>query len=117
MEAISRGIKQTIWVNFISVAEEFSRPKEHVMVYCLKELNTTGYLDKDNRLVINGRFNSNHFNNIRKNYIEEYVTCSLCKENNSILKKNPYMYTVECLTCGLLRSARYIPLSSHKIIK
>jgi len=101
---VYRSTKRTIWHNFQQTCRTMNRPPEHFMTFILSELGTTGQLDGNKRLVVNGRFNPRQLENVEKNYIDEYITCKTCKTHDTTLKKENRLYFLQCRICGSQRT-------------
>jgi len=101
---VYRSTKKTIWHNFQQTCRTMNRPPEHFMTFILSELGTTGQLDGNKRLVVNGRFNPRQLENVEKNYIDEYITCKTCKTHDTTLKKENRLYFLQCRICGSQRT-------------
>ena len=51
------------------------RQPKHLLAFLFAELGTTGALDGSNQLVMKGKFQQKHIENVLRRYIKEYVTC------------------------------------------
>ncbi|ONM26217.1 Eukaryotic translation initiation factor 2 subunit beta [Zea mays] len=80
------------------------RQPEHVMMFLLAEMGTSGSLDGQQRLVIKGRFAPKNFEAILRRYINEYVICNGCKSPDTILSKENRLFFLRCEQCGSSRS-------------
>eukprot|EP01083_Nonionella_stella_P150327 478760_1 len=100
------GSKKTLWSNFREVCDLMHRSQDHVMSYFMIELGTQGSLDKNNRMLIKGRFRGNHVQNVLKKYISEYVRCMMCHTPETILERDQItrLYFLRCNNCGSNRS-------------
>lgn len=101
---VFRSPKKTIWVNFQNTCKNMHRSPEHFITFVLSELGTTGQLDGNKRLVVNGRFNPRQLENVEKNYIEEYIICKTCKAFDTILKKENRLFFIVCNMCSSQRT-------------
>jgi len=98
------GTKKTVWVNFPAICKIMNRQPEHVMSYLLAEVGSTGSIDGNGRLVLRGRFQPKHVENLLRSYIGEYVKCHTCKGPETVLKKENRLLFVVCEKCGSTRS-------------
>lgn len=105
---VARRTRKTLWTNFQQSCKNFNRHPNHVRDFFLAELGTTGNLDGDGALVINGRFNAKHLESLQMKYINHYILCRNCKATNTELKKENRMYFVVCRTCGSTRSVQAV---------
>ncbi len=58
-----------------------SRAPDHVMSFVLAEVGSTGNLDASGRLVVRGKFQPKHMENILKNYIGKISNYFLITKN------------------------------------
>ncbi|CAA2966222.1 eukaryotic translation initiation factor 2 subunit beta-like [Olea europaea subsp. europaea] len=63
------------------------RQPEHVMMFLLAEMGTSGSLDGQQRLVVKGRFAPRNFEGILRRYVSDYVICNGCRSLDTILSK------------------------------
>jgi len=102
------GNTKTIWANFPEICKIMNRSPEHVLSFVLAEAGSTGSIDGSGRLVIKGKFQPKHIENILRKYIAEYVKCHTCSRPETYLKKeNRLLFTV-CEKCGSVRSVMTI---------
>jgi len=102
------GTQKTVWVNFPEICKIMSRSPEHVLAYALAEVGSTGSIDGSARLVIKGKFQPKHIENILRRYIAEYVKCHTCKSPETTLKKENRLTFMVCDKCGSSRSVTAI---------
>jgi len=102
------GTSRTVWVNFAEICKIMDRQQDHVLSFVLAEVGSTGSIDGNQRLVIRGRFQPKHIENILRNYIGEYVKCHTCKSPETHLKKENRLTFMVCEKCGSSRSVTAI---------
>lgn len=109
------GPKKVMWENFSEICLKMNRQTDHVSSYFFTELGTQGSFDGNNRLIICGRFRPKHIESVLKKYIDEYVTCSMCKRTNTTLERDPSIriYFMTCFSCGSKRSVNPIESGFH----
>uniref|UniRef100_A0A6A7G5V8 Eukaryotic translation initiation factor 2 subunit 2 n=1 Tax=Hirondellea gigas TaxID=1518452 RepID=A0A6A7G5V8_9CRUS len=109
------GSKKTMWSNFEEMCKLMRRTVDHAMSFFMVELGTQGSLDKNNRMVIKGRFKVNQIQTILKKYIGEYVRCSMCHTPETTLQRDQVtrLYFLECENCGSHRSVAPIKTLFH----
>ena len=109
-QIIKVGGARCCWVNFHETCKTMIRKPEHVMNFFLAELGTSGSVDGTFRLTMKGRFDRKKITGILKRYIEEYVTCLMCKSPRTVLKKSDMtrLYILHCEICGASRSVAAI---------
>jgi len=98
------GTTRTAWANFPAICLALRRPPDHVMAFFLAEVNSTGAVDGNGRLVFRGRLEQKHVEKIVKGYVKEYVTCHTCKSLETQLEKENRLTFMKCSKCGSKRS-------------
>jgi len=101
------GSRRVAWTNFAEICQGLSRQPDHIMTFVLTELGTTGSLaTQGQHLVLKGRYNQKHIENLLRKYISEYVTCTMCRSaNTSLIRDNATrLYDIKCQACGASRS-------------
>lgn len=68
-QCMREGNKKTIFANITEVAKRMKRTEDHITLYLLAELGTTGSVDGSRRLVIRGRFQQKQIENVLRKYI------------------------------------------------
>ncbi|PIA38750.1 hypothetical protein AQUCO_02700154v1 [Aquilegia coerulea] len=97
-QVFRQGTKVVVFANFMEVCLEMHRQPEHVMTFLLAELRTIGSLDKQQRLVVKGRFATINFKVIFQRYMSEYFTCNVCNGTDTILSMEETQ--LRCEQCG-----------------
>lgn len=67
------GTKKTVFTNFMDLCKAMNRQQEHVSMYLLAELGTSGSLDGQQRLIVKGRFLPKSFETVLRRYVNEWV--------------------------------------------
>ncbi len=100
------GSKRIMWMNFAKTCDILHRMIEHVQSFVLAELSTIGSIDVNGRLILRGRLQKTHIETILRKYIDEYVVCRVCKQNDTILVKDPVsrFLFLECQLCQSKRT-------------
>jgi translation initiation factor 2 subunit 2 len=93
------GPKKVIWCNFSEICHKLNRDPIHIRDYVLVELGTIGNFNQDGQLVIRGRFTPKQMEPILKRYIESYVRCKNCKNNETLLSRKSKQNYLQCTTC------------------
>merc|ERR1711894_629487 len=94
------GAKKTAFVNFTEIAKMLHRQPKHLLAFLFAELGTTGAIDGNNQLVMKGKFQQKHIENVLRRYIKEYVTCHTCRSPDTILNKETRLFFLQCMTCN-----------------
>lgn len=104
------GNKKTLFANIQEICTVLQRLPEHVIQYLFAELGTSGSVDGQKRLIIKGRLQPKHIENVLRRYILEYVTCKTCKSMNTELKRESAnrLHFILCKACGSTRSVQSI---------
>merc|ERR1712115_314899 len=98
-QVVRAGTKKTAFVNFTDMANNLRRQPKHLLSFISAELGTVGAVDGSNQLILKGRFQQKHLENVMRRYIKEYVTCHTCKSPTTILEKEDRIYFLKCETC------------------
>jgi len=99
-QVVRVGTKRTSFVNFTEICKILHRQPKHLLAFLLAELGTSGTVDGTNQLIIKGKFQQKHIENVLKRYIKEYVTCHTCRSPETILHKETRLFFLQCETCG-----------------
>ncbi|CDK24324.1 unnamed protein product [Kuraishia capsulata CBS 1993] len=104
------GNKKTLFANVQEIAAVLQRNPEHIIQYLFAELGTSGSIDGQKRLIMRGRFQPKHIENVLRRYIAEYVTCETCKSMNTELKRESAnrLHFIVCKACGSTKSVSSI---------
>lgn len=95
------GSKKTAFTNFAEICRLLKREPKHVLQYLMAELGTTGSIDGNQCLIVKGRFQQKHFENVLRGYIKEYVTCHTCRSSDTELTKDiSRLFFIQCKACG-----------------
>jgi Translation initiation factor 2, beta subunit (eIF-2beta)/eIF-5 N-terminal domain len=88
--------KKTFINNFTAICENMNRDVEVVADYIKNELQVKVSISK-NGLVIHATYKKDAIFNVIKSYLTKYVQCSLCKSDNTVIKK---IKRITYLICG-----------------
>jgi len=99
-QVMKAGSKKTAFANFADICKLLKRQPKHLLAFLLAELGTSGSIDGSNQLIIKGRFQQKHIENVLRKYIKEYVTCHTCKSAETMLQKDTRLFFLQCETCG-----------------
>jgi len=98
-QVVRVGSKKTAFANFMEIAKMLHRTPKHLLQFLMAELGTSGTIDGNNQLIIKGRFQQKHIENVLRRYIKEYVTCHTCRSPDTILNKETRLFFLQCMTC------------------
>lgn len=113
------GSKKVVWSNYADVCISLQRTLEHVMSFFLSEMSAKGSLTEKNEFIIVSKITSKEVEKILKDYIEKYVVCHGCKNNNSVLlrdTKNKLQY-IQCSVCNSTRVVQPIKQGFKAVTK
>lgn len=96
--------RKTTFCNFIVFVKIFRRSPSMVMSHITKEFGTTVTINKDNRLIIKGRFREAHVESVLKSFVQEFVRCAECKMIDTSLIKDNRVTKLTCHSCGASRT-------------
>jgi translation initiation factor 2 beta subunit (eIF-2beta)/eIF-5 len=68
---------------------------QHLLAFLFAELGTSGAIDGNNQLIMKGRFQQKHIENVLRRYIKEYVTCHTCRSPDTILNKETRLFFLQ----------------------
>jgi translation initiation factor 2 subunit 2 len=98
---------KTFILNFKEVCDTLNRDPSQIMKYLLRELATSG-LVQGNRAIFQGKFSDSTLNELVKRYTKDYVTCPLCGQPDTVLKKEARVTILVCEACGARNPVRAI---------
>ncbi len=93
------GTNNTVFANIVDIAKHMNRTPSHLIQFLFSKMETTGSIDENQRLIINGQFQQTQIENILKLYIVEYVTCQNCRSADTSLLKNDTLCFSKCVSC------------------
>ena len=101
------GIQKIIWTNFNDICISLNRDINLVHKFFLNELNSNGFINDKQNLIIKGNFTQNNIENILKKYIINFVQCSTCLGIDTTLKKDVgRIHIILCLNCNAVKNVR-----------
>ena len=100
------GTSRIIWKNFAEICRTMRRDQNHVMNFFLTELSTTGSMTSQQEFLMKGKFVPKYIESLLKKYINEYVTCHMCRGVDTKLSRdtNARMNIMTCEKCGATRA-------------
>ena len=113
------GTRKTVFVNFARICKQLNRTTDHMNMFIMAELGTTGSMDGSSRMVIKGRYYPKQIEGIVRKYINEYVACAMCHSPNTILHKDQQtrLTFVKCNACGASRSVATVKSGFSAVLK
>ena len=98
--------KNTIITNFQQIVQYVRRPLDQLAKFLLKELATSGKIDKD-RLILNTKLNSQKVNEKIELYVREFVICPVCGKPDTEMLSEKGIKSKHCLACGAKSPIKY----------
>merc|ERR1712142_1025649 len=98
-QVVRVGTKKTAFANFNEIAKMLHRQPKHLLSFLFAEMGTSGAIDGNNQLIMKGKFQQRHIENVLRRYIKEYVTCHTCRSPDTILNKETRLFFLQCMTC------------------
>lgn len=96
---------KTFVLNFKEICQTLNRDPNQVMKFLLRELATSG-LVQGNRGIFQGKFSDTTLNDLIKRYTKDYVSCPLCGQPDTTLKKEGRITILVCDACGARNPVR-----------
>ena len=96
---VTRQGRRSIIMNFREIAEGLQRPPEHLLKFLLRETATRGNFDGD-KVVFQGRFNSDSIRNLIEIYTNKYVICPVCGRPDTHVVRDKRLSFLQCDACG-----------------
>lgn len=99
--------RQTKWDNYsetkddlLVYQEEQKEQMERILYdFVLGELSTTGSLNGESQLMLNGKFKATQIQSILTSFSQKYLMCPVCKSSYTTIKKTNVLQR-NCKTCG-----------------
>ena len=96
---------RTFISNLQQIANQLSRPIEHIFKFFQLELATAGEI-KEGQAVFVGKFGSEFLNKKLDKYVKEFVLCEQCSKPDTVLIKEKGVTFKRCSACGARSSTR-----------
>lgn len=98
---------RTALSNFKEISDQLSRKPHHFLKFLSKEMATAGSME-GTYAVFQGRFTPSVFENLLSRYIQDYVTCPVCKGIDTKISKEGRYYFLLCEVCGARSSIKAV---------
>jgi len=96
---------KTILLNLQQIASQLRRDINHLLKFLLKELASSGKIDKG-RVILQRKIPSSKINDKIEQYAKEFVICKECKKPDTEIIKQDRLTFIHCLACGAKHSTR-----------
>jgi len=98
---------RTYIVNYKDIADALNRDPQHLLRYLSREMATAGTVDGV-RAIFQGKFRNDALDRLIQRYVEEFVTCPVCKGPDTKIVKERRLSFLQCEACGAKSSIRTI---------
>lgn len=101
--------------NFESLRTKINRPDTHILDFFKVELDVEGIIGPEGNMILSGKYQNKHINNLYKQYLSEFVRCHDCRKLQTIMDrdKNTRLQTLTCTICGSHRNLPKIAARFH----
>lgn len=90
----------TVFENFQTVCDDFSREPDHVMKFLQDEVGTSAHIDESGRVRLTGEFNERRVREAIEAYTEQYVLCGECGLPDTEIVREQGAELLKCTACG-----------------
>lgn len=98
---------RTIISNFKDIATALDRDPQHILKFLTREMATAATY-QDSRAIFQGRFRVDSFDRLLQRYMENFVTCPVCKRPDTKIKKEKRLSFLVCNACGAKSSIKQL---------
>lgn len=98
---------RTIFHNFKEIAEALNRDPQHLLKFLSREMATAATL-QESRVIFKGKFSRQTFERLIQRYMEQFVTCPVCKLPDTKIVKEKRLSFLVCEACGAKSSIRQL---------
>ncbi|MEM2111264.1 MAG: translation initiation factor IF-2 subunit beta [Candidatus Bathyarchaeia archaeon] len=90
---------RTLLNNFVEICDVLNRNPTHCLRFLSREMATAGSID-GSHAVFQGKFECEFLERLIKRYIDEFVTCPVCKRPDTKIVKEKRLNFLVCEACG-----------------
>jgi translation initiation factor 2 subunit 2 len=98
---------RTVIHNFNEIAEILNRDPQHLLKFLTGELATAA-LEQEGRVIFQGKFPRETIEKLLQRYMENFVTCPVCKRPDTKIVKEKRLSFLVCMACGAKSSVRQL---------
>jgi translation initiation factor 2 subunit 2 len=98
---------RTILYNLREIAEQLNREPHHLLKFLSKEMGTAGTIE-GTYAVFQGKFERTVFENLLNQYMQDYLTCPVCRGIDTKISKEGRYYFLLCEACGARNSIKAV---------
>ena len=107
-QVVRAGSKKTAFVNFTESARALHRQPGHLLSFLTAELGAPSAVDGSGQLILRGRFQQKHVENVLRRYVREFVTCRACRSPDTVLSKECRLFFLRCMSCHARSSVQTV---------
>jgi len=96
---------RTSLYNSKEICDLLKRDRNHLLKYLAGELATSATIDND-RIIFQGKFYNNIFEQLIKRYVNEFVLCPVCNKPDTKISRKERVYFLICDACGATSSIK-----------
>ncbi len=100
------GMRTTI-TTFKEVADTLDRDPQHILKFLTREMATAATYH-DGRAIFQGKFPRDTFERLIQRYMENFVTCPVCKRPDTKILKERRLSFIVCNACGAKSSIKQL---------
>jgi translation initiation factor 2 subunit 2 len=98
---------RTIIGNFKDLADSLDRDPQHILKFLTREMATAATYH-ESRAIFQGKFHRDSFERLLQRYVENYVTCPVCKRPDTRVVKEKRLAFLLCNACGAKSSIKQL---------
>jgi len=98
---------RTVIFNFRETAEALNRDAKHLLKFLTREMATAATM-QESRVIFQGKFSRETFERLLQRYMEQFVTCPICKLPDTKIMKEKRLSFLVCEACGAKSSIRQL---------
>ena len=108
---------KTSIMNFDTLCEQLSRPREHLLDFIKAEMDVEGNFGSEGNVLLQGRHKGPMINGLYKKYVEQYVRCLGCKSIKTQMTRDQStrLLNLKCTICDATRTCQNIKKGFHMI--
>lgn len=100
------GIR-TVIHNFKALAEALNRNPRHLLKFLTREMATAATM-QESKVIFQGKFSRDTFERLTQRYMEQFVTCPVCKRPDTKIVKEKRLSFLVCEACGAKAAVRQL---------
>jgi translation initiation factor 2 subunit 2 len=98
---------RTLIFNFKELAQALNREPQHLLKFLSGEMATAASM-QESRAIFQGKFRTDTFDRLLQRYIENFVTCPICKSPDTKIVKEKRLSFLVCDACGAKSSVKQL---------